>query len=457
MHLDPAQALFGGRSRLPLSLQLRLSILFVGFFSIVLTGSDAVSGTVAVLSLILMVVEQVARIRFVLPLLLLVNLSLLAVLWSLLGLPFQNVLSPFLRAFACAGLLSWFGGTVSWNYLKHRYLGSGKPKEAANFIDYGILHGEILINQVLQRFDAAFARVGSKYRNPSVVAAAVAGGIGSAFERASTLEEARRIRQGNRVAAVTQSESFDEVQSETAFIVENIGVKVENGVSLLTGFNFSLRTGEWLLVAGPSGSGKTTLLRAILGLQKLSSGEIRFGSGQKSRWRVANPDVGLIFQNPDDQFFASTPREDVIWGLTSRGVDHGKACLRAEEVLSELGVGGLADQPISKLSFGEKKRVAIAGVLAVSPKILLCDEPTSGLDPVASRRLIATLEAVTKNHGTTVVWVSHDLHLVPESVTKILLLRDGKQICFDTPRVALAQINLIQAGLAIAAGVPDAF
>jgi len=450
MHLDPAQALFGGKSCLPLPLQLRLAIVFVGLLAVVLTGSDAVAGTVAALSLILMVVEQVARIRFVLPLLLLVNLSLLGVMWSLLGLPLQNVISPCLRAFACAGLLSWFGGTVSWNYLKHRYLGRGKLNAVAHFVDYGILHGEILINQMVQRFDAAFARVGSRYRHPSVVAAAVAGGIGSAFERAVTLEEARRVRQATRSAAVTRSESSDEVQTETALVVENACVKVENGVSLLAGISFSLRTGEWLFVAGPSGSGKTTLLRTILGLQKLSSGEIKFGSGQKARWRVANADVGLIFQNPDDQFFATTPREDVIWGLTCRGVDHGKACLRAEEVLSALGVGGLADQPISKLSFGEKKRVAIAGALAVNPKMLLCDEPTYGLDPVASRRLIATLENVTKNHGTTVVWVSHDLHLVPGRVKKVLLIRDGKQICFDAPSTALTEFNLVQAGLSVA-------
>ena len=450
MHLDPTQALFGGRSHLPIPLQLRLAILFVGLLAVVLTGNNAVAGTVAVLSLILMVVEQVARIRLVLPFLLLVNLGLLAVLWSLLGLPLQNVISPCLRAFACAGLLSWFGGTVSWNYLKHRYLGSGKLNALAHFVDYGILHGEILVNQILQRCDAAFARVGLRYRHPSVVAAAVAGGIGSAFERAVTLEEARRVRQPTRIAAVAQSGDFNDAHAENELVVENACVKVENGFSLLAGICFSLKAGEWLFVAGPSGSGKTTLLRSISGLQKLSSGEIKFGSVQKARWRVATADVGIIFQNPDDQFFASTPREDVIWGLTGRGVDHGTACLRAEEVLSALGVGRLADQPISKLSFGEKKRVAIAGVLAVNPKILLCDEPTSGLDPVASHRLIATLENVTKTQGTTVVWVSHDLHLVPERVTKVLLLRDGKQVCIDSPRVALAQSKLIQAGLSVA-------
>ena len=190
-------------------------------------------------------------------------------------------------------------------------------------------------------------------------------------------------------------------------------------------------------LGGASGSGKTSLLKLISGLINPHQGKIL----------PKNIDLAFISQNPDDQFFATTPREGISWGLEQRGIHKNVANQKAMFWLKKMGLEKLADESLAKLSFGEKKRVAFAGALSIEPQLLLCDEPTAGLDFLAAKRLIATLEDVSKEHPLSVIWVSHDLFLLPKSAKKSLLIRDGAQVFYGPTQNALLNDNLTLAGL----------
>jgi energy-coupling factor transporter ATP-binding protein EcfA2 len=157
--------------------------------------------------------------------------------------------------------------------------------------------------------------------------------------------------------------------------------------------------------------------------------------------------VALVFQDPDDQFFASTPIEDLLWGLRQRGVVGPAAEARAQSTLSALGVAACANRPIPTLSFGEKKRVAFASALVTAPRLLLCDEPTMGLDPVAAARLSAALAQATRQTPCAVVWATHDLAHLPPPLERVVLLRDGRVVVDGVRASALSPAWLEAAGL----------
>jgi cobalt/nickel transport system ATP-binding protein len=453
MHFDMEKALFGGRSHLNFSVQCRFIILVIGIFAALLSRAVWVHLVIGLLGFILMILDRVAVIRIVIPLVLSFNIAIIMVVWTIFGVQIEKLVPGLSRTLACTMILSWFGGTVSWTALKVKLLFENRLDSLAYFIDYGILQGFILVGQILRRLDAAMVRIGPIYRRPQIVADAIAGGIGSAFERSLVLENARQLRQSRtekslEVLSVQAPKGGPLLSHVPVVSVQNANVISQNGRAILSDINFSLQTGEWLYIAGPSGSGKTTLLRAMAGLDKLTAGTmICVGNRTVSRQQPI-PEVGFVFQNPEDQFFATTPREDIVWGLTCRGYSRSEAYKVAKDVLVALELERCGDQPMSQLSFGEKKRVAFAGVLAVKPKVLLCDEPTSGLDPLASHDLISLLDRISSEESMTIIWVSHDIHLVPPKVTKALLIRDGRQIFFGNRKDAFSFEQLSLAGLA---------
>ncbi len=453
MHFDIEKALFGGRSHLKVSVKCRFTILVVGVLTALLSSAIWVHLVIGLLAFILMLLERVAVIRIVIPLVLSINIAILMAVWTIFGVQVERLVPGLFRTLACTMILSWFGGTVSWSTLKVKLLIENRLESVAYFIDYGILQGFILVAQILRRLDAAKVRVGPIYRRPQVVADAIAGGVGSAFERSLVMENARRLRQAGPENSLellsVPAPKGGAIHSQFPVIsVQNANVISQNGRAILSDINFSVQKGEWLYIAGPSGSGKTTLLRAMAGLDKLTSGTMICGGNRTVSWQRPNPEVGFIFQNPEDQFFATTPREDIVWGLTCRGYSRSDAYKVAKDVLVALDIERCGDQPMSQLSFGEKKRVAFAGVLAVKPKVLLCDEPTSGLDPLASHGLISLLDRISCEESTTIIWVSHDLHLVPPKVTKALLIREGRQFFFGSRKEAFSSKQLSIAGLA---------
>jgi cobalt/nickel transport system ATP-binding protein len=204
------------------------------------------------------------------------------------------------------------------------------------------------------------------------------------------------------------------------------------GVVALRGLDLSIERGQKLAILGPNGSGKTTLLLHLNGTCKPTHGEIRL-DGQPAcydhralnQWRRR---VGLVLQEPDDQLFAATVGQDVSFGPLNLGLSEAETAERVHEALIALRVAHLADRATHMLSFGQKKRVAIAGVLAMRPEVLVLDEPTAGLDPHGVNHLLGALQQLHEA-GTTLVFSTHDVELAYAWTDRIALFHDGTVLC----------------------------
>ena len=180
-------------------------------------------------------------------------------------------------------------------------------------------------------------------------------------------------------------------------------------------------------MVGPNGAGKSTLLNIMAGLFPPSQGMVAVMGAPLTRKQVgpARRHVGLLFQDPDDQLFMPTVQEDVAFGPMNMGLDQEEVRKRVEEALRSTSLEGYRERAPHRLSIGEKKRVALAGLLAMSPEILLLDEPTANLDPQGRRELINVL----KGREETLLLATHDLAIAFELATRVLVL--NKRVLFD--------------------------
>lgn len=204
------------------------------------------------------------------------------------------------------------------------------------------------------------------------------------------------------------------------------------GVVALCGLDLNVERGRKLAILGPNGSGKTTLLLHLNGTCRPTRGEIRL-NGQPARYehRALNHwrrRVGLVLQEPDDQLFAATVGQDVSFGPLNLGLSEAETAERVREALTALRVTHLADRPTHALSFGQKKRVAIAGVLAMRPEILVLDEPTAGLDPHGVTHLLGALQQLHEA-GTTLVFSTHDVDLAYAWADQVAVFHEGTVLC----------------------------
>lgn len=185
--------------------------------------------------------------------------------------------------------------------------------------------------------------------------------------------------------------------------------------------DFALHEGERLCLVGPSGRGKTSLLHALLGFVPLQSGSLQVFGRARSREADFVPlrgPLGLLFQDPVDQLFGPTVADDVAFGPRNMGQDRAQAGQLALRTLAALQLEHLAERPVQQLSGGEQRLVALAGVLAMSPRVLLLDEPSNGLDEASCERLFACL----LDTGLPMLIASHDQTLVQRLGTRILTL-----------------------------------
>lgn len=188
----------------------------------------------------------------------------------------------------------------------------------------------------------------------------------------------------------------------------------EDAPPVLTGLDFEVREGRALALLGRNGSGKTTLMRLLSGGLRPQKGEltvegrpVRYDRKGLTRLRTA---VQLVVQDPDDQLFAASVAQDVSFGPLNLGLPDTEVRARVAEALAALDISALADRPTHLLSYGQRKRTAIAGAVAMRPRVLILDEPTAGLDPDGQERLLATLDGL-RAAGTTVVMATHDVDL----------------------------------------------
>ena len=219
--------------------------------------------------------------------------------------------------------------------------------------------------------------------------------------------------------------------------------------------NIEIEEGELVGIIGHTGSGKSTLIQHLNGLIKPTSGKI-FIDGvdihdKDIKLRDVRFKVGLVFQYPEYQIFEETVYKDIAFGPTNMGLDEGEIDKRVRETAKLVGIDdSLLNKSPFELSGGQKRRVAIAGVMAMRPKVLILDEPTAGLDPRGREMLLGQIKHYHEETGSTVLLVSHSMEDVARFAQKILVMNKGEVFCYDTPPAVFARADEIAAiGLSV--------
>ena len=231
--------------------------------------------------------------------------------------------------------------------------------------------------------------------------------------------------------------------NEVVFQYEGSEAPAVNKVSL------EIQRGEFLAVLGRNGCGKSTMARMLNGLMTPTSGDITVDGirvEEKNVYDVREV-CGMVFQNPDNQIVATVVEEDCAFGLENRGVPSAEIRRRVDEALSEVGMLDRALTSPSMLSGGQKQRIAIAGVLAMRPKIIVFDESTAMLDPVGRSEIFSIARRLNREEGITVIWITHFMDEAVQA-DRVVVMEDGKIQLQGTPREVFANVDkVLQLGL----------
>lgn len=232
--------------------------------------------------------------------------------------------------------------------------------------------------------------------------------------------------------------------------VQHLKYKYDNHVEdyILKDVTFHVKQGEWLSIVGHNGSGKSTTIRLIDGLLEAESGEIIIDGDELTLENVweKRRHIGMVFQNPDNQFVGATVEDDVAFGLENQGMDYQTMFDRVQEALDIVGMQDFKEREPARLSGGQKQRVAIAGVVALRPDIIILDEATSMLDPEGRLELIQTVKKIKDRHGMTVISITHDLDEVALS-DRVLVMKEGQVESTSTPSELFSRVDLEDLGL----------
>lgn len=212
--------------------------------------------------------------------------------------------------------------------------------------------------------------------------------------------------------------------------------------------SFHVKQGEWLSIVGHNGSGKSTVVRLIDGLLEAESGEIYIDGKKLTRetiWEIRSK-IGIVFQNPDNQFVGATVEDDVAFGLENQGIPREEMLQRVEKAIEQVGMLEFKDREPSRLSGGQKQRVAIAGIIALRPTIIILDEATSMLDPEGREDLMAVMRELQKKFQLTIISITHDLSEIALS-DRTLVFQKGKLESSMTPRELFSRNDLNEIGL----------
>lgn len=212
------------------------------------------------------------------------------------------------------------------------------------------------------------------------------------------------------------------------YSVRNLSYRYPDGTHALSDIDLDIKRGEFIGLLGANGSGKTTLLKAMDKLLKGVEGDVYLcGVDMKTLSpKEIYKKVGLVFQNPDDQLFAPTLFEDVAFGPTNMGLGTKEVKRRVAEALQEVELTGLEQKSVHNLSYGQRKRACIAGLLSMGHDILLLDEPTAGLDPMGEYKMMNLLQKLNKENGVTVIMATHSVDLVPVFLDRLFILSRGR-------------------------------
>lgn len=216
--------------------------------------------------------------------------------------------------------------------------------------------------------------------------------------------------------------------------------------------SISAQKGEWVALVGHNGSGKSTIAKLLNGLLFPEDGLIKIGHfvlSEKNIWEIRRQ-VGMVFQNPDNQFVGATVQDDVAFGLENHGVPHDTMVERVESALNEVGMQSYALHEPARLSGGQKQRVAIAGVLALQPDVIILDEATSMLDPRGRAEVMETIRIMREQEEITVISITHDLDEVLFA-DRVIVMNNGEVHSEGTPKEIFQQADAMRE---IGLGVP---
>ncbi|HEN9364816.1 TPA: energy-coupling factor transporter ATPase [Streptococcus agalactiae] len=217
----------------------------------------------------------------------------------------------------------------------------------------------------------------------------------------------------------------------------------------LENVSFHVKQGEWLSIIGHNGSGKSTTVRLIDGLLEAESGQIIIDGQELTEdnvWELRHK-IGMVFQNPDNQFVGATVEDDVAFGLENKGIPLKDMKERVGQALDLVGMSEFKMREPARLSGGQKQRVAIAGAVAMRPQVIILDEATSMLDPEGRLELIRTIRAIRQKYNLTVISITHDLDEVALS-DRVIVMKNGKVELTSTPKALFGRGNrLISLGL----------
>lgn len=243
-----------------------------------------------------------------------------------------------------------------------------------------------------------------------------------------------------------------------SIVLENINYSYSQEtayeVHALKNVNLKIEDGEFIGIIGHTGSGKSTLIQHLNGLIKATSGKIYFNGqdiyADNFKMKDLRSKVGLVFQYPEYQLFETTIFDDVCFGPKNLGMDKDSVKLRAKEALDSVGIPeSLYEQAPFDLSGGQKRRVAIAGVLAMKPEVLILDEPTAGLDPAGRDEILELISRMHEELGITVILVSHSMEDVAKYVGRIIVMNQGEVMYDGTPKEVFCEYKqLEEVGLA---------
>ena len=233
-----------------------------------------------------------------------------------------------------------------------------------------------------------------------------------------------------------------------AIEVKDLTYAYPDGTPALQGVSFGAEQGEVTGILGSNGAGKSTLFLNLNGVLTPQGGQVLLDGEPVSYARRNLPElrrrVGLVFQDPDDQLFSADVYRDISFGAVNLGLPETEVRRRVEDAMARTGVSALRDKPTHALSYGQKKRVAIAGVLVMEPSVMVLDEPTAGLDPQGVSDIMSLLRDIRKSLGVTIILATHDMDIVPLYCDRVYLLSGGRMAAQGTPEEVFRRPELLR-------------
>jgi cobalt/nickel transport system ATP-binding protein len=260
----------------------------------------------------------------------------------------------------------------------------------------------------------------------------------------------RHVPHTTELAKTAASGTAAEAPREWAIEADAIHFAYPHTAEALAGLTFRAAKGEMVAVMGPNGAGKTTLMKILLRLLRPQKGQVRLGTADIAGFQPAElyRRVGMVLQNPADQLFGTTVEQDVAFGPRNLGLPEAEIAERIEAALTAVDALPLRSRPVHRLSFGEQKRVCLAGVLAMRPEILVLDEPIAGLDPAGEARMIELLLRLHREQRATIILSTHSVDLLPVIADRIYVLCGGRVEREGPPREIFRDLAMLdRAGL----------